>query len=51
MSLYNYRDVLYMCTVVWVEQGAPHSHYDAIVIPLLATNDMTQPGCVCYTSI
>ncbi len=33
--------------VVWAEQGTLWCNN----IPLLATNDMPQPGCVCYTPI
>ena len=47
MVLHNYMDVLYMFMTVQKEHGTSHSNF----IPMLATNDMLQPGCVCCASV
>lgn len=44
---HNCRDVLFIFIVIWAEQGTLWCNN----IPLLATNDMPQPGCVCYASV
>lgn len=41
-----YSDELHVFMVVSGEQRTPHSRCDVTHIPLLATNDMLQPGCV-----
>lgn len=47
MLLHNYMDVLHMFMTLQSEQGTSHSNF----IPLLTTNDMLQPGCVCCASV